>query len=162
MNAIPTVCIWLGPPKGQTTAKRRGAREAADSMPTGAPRGKTMAGRRPEIGVGALSAQPAAPSMVGGKGLEKAVRVQTRSRLRTSSGAAGIRRIFKLGPLGRDHTASKEVGSKMAEGAGSAGCQSQGQATTEDRRLTAPSSISVLRASGLGRLRACECARVCA
>ena len=108
-----------------------------------------MEGRRPEIGVGAPLAQPAAPSMVGGKGLEKAVRVQTRSRRWPSSGAGGLHHSFELGKLGHGHASSREVEYNMAEGAGSAVLQRRGRATTEGRRLTKPSFDLWDFASGL-------------
>ena len=105
------------------------------------------------------SAWPTAPTPAGVKGLAKAVRVPTRSRRQLLSGAGGLCHSFELGPLGNDH-ASKEVGSKMAEGAGAAGLQIQGRSMPEYCQLTAPYSIYGIRASGLGWLRACECARM--
>ena len=104
-------------------------------------------------------AWPTALTPAGVKGLVKAVRVPTRLLRQLLSGAGGLCRSFELGPLGNDH-ASKEVGSKMAEGEGAAGRQIQGISTSEDRQLTAPYSISEIRASGLGWFRACECARI--
>ena len=88
--------------------------------------------------------------------MAKAVRLRTRSCRHTFSGAGGLWHSFELGMIGRDQAYSKEVGSRMAEGAGAVGRQSRGRAMPEGRRLTAPSSISGIRASGLGRL----CARV--
>ena len=67
----------------------------------------------------------------------------------------GLCRNFELEPLGHNLAASKGVGSNMAEVEGAASCQSQGQATPEGSRLTVPSSVSVIEASGLERLRVC-------
>ena len=125
--------------------------------------GLVFRGERPSdligIGVVAPSARPTAPIPVGARGLVKAVGSQTRSRRRPSAGAGGLCRSFELEPLGHGHAISKGVGSKMAERAVTDGRQSRGQTTPEDHRLTAPSSIYGLKASGLGRLCACECAR---
>ena len=111
------------------------------------------------IVMGAPLAQPGVPATAGGKGLAKSGRVQTRSHCRPSSGAGGLCRSLELGSIGYDHAISKEVGSKMAKGAGAAGRQSRGRSMPEVRWLTAPSSISGIMASVLGRLRTCECAR---
>ena len=95
--------------------------------------------------------QPAAPMPAGGKGLAKAIRVQTRSRRHTLSKAGGLCHSFEIGLLGHDHAVSKEVGSKIAP-----------EGRPEGRWLTAPYSIYGLRAPGLGRLRARVCVRACA
>ena len=83
-----------------------------------------------------------------------------RLRRRPSSGVGVLCRNFELEPLGHDPATSKGVGSKMAEEVGASGHQIRGRATPQVLLVTAPSSISGLKASGLGRLRTCACARV--
>ena len=67
----------------------------------------------------------------------------------------GLCRNFELEPLGHDLSASKGVGSNMAEGAVAAGRQSRGQDTPVGSRLTVPSSVSAIEASGLETLHVC-------
>ena len=65
----------------------------------------------------------------------------------------GLRYNFELGPLGHDLAVSKGVGSKMEDRAGATRSQSRGKTPTDYRWLTATSSVSGLKASGLERLR---------
>ena len=145
-------------------------RPIAEPWPIGRPQapayGLIFRGERPSdlvgIGVEALSPWPTVPMPEGVKGLSQAVKITMRSHRRPSSGTGSLCHSFELGPLDHDHATSKEVGSKMVEGAGAAVQKIRGKATPKDRRLTVPSSIFGIRASGIGRLRACECACACA